>query len=143
LIELTADRRCRVRNAWSPKISFSAACASSNVPSTASASTLSAPGAGHLPLLQRRDAAVRIEDENRGAGLAQQAVDRRRPGVARRRAEDIDRLAPHPALVLVEIAQQLEGEILERQRGAVEELEHVRAFVRAASGAMSGCAKPV
>jgi len=61
--------------------------------------------AGHLALLQWRDAAVGIGDENGGARLPQQAVDGRRAGVAGGRAEDIDRLPAHAALALVEVAQ--------------------------------------
>ncbi len=86
-------------------------------------------GAGHLTLLERRGAAVGIKDENGGAGFAEQAVDGRRAGVAGGGAEDVDRLVADLALVLVQVAQQLEGEILECERRPVEELQHVGALV--------------
>jgi len=79
--------------------------------------------------LERRGAAVGIKDENGGAGFAKQTVDGGRAGVARSRAEDVDRLVADLALVLVQVAQQLEGEILERECGPVEELQHVGARV--------------
>jgi len=82
------------------------------------------PGAGHLALLQRRHAAVRIQDEDLGAGAAEQAVDGGGAGVARGGAEHGERLVAGHALVLVEVAEELEGEVLEGERGPVEELEH-------------------
>ncbi len=82
-------------------------------------------GARHLALLQRRHAPVGIQNENRGARATDEAVDRRGPGVAGGGAEDIDRLPAHLALVGVEIAQQLQREVLERERRPVPELEHV------------------
>ena len=84
--------------------------------------------AGHLALLERRDAAVGIEDKNRGAGLAEESVDRRGTGVARGGTEHVDRLAAHHALVRVEIAEELEREIFERERRSVKEFEDVEVF---------------
>ena len=81
-------------------------------------------GACHLPLLQRRDPAVRIKDENGHAGFAEQTVDGRRAGVPRCRAEHVERLPAHTALPLVEIAEQLQREILEGKRRPVKQLQH-------------------
>ena len=86
-------------------------------------------GAGHLALLERRSAAVGIKNENRGAGFAEQAVNRRRTGVAGGGAEHVDRLPAHGALVTVKVAQQLEREVFEREGGAVEELQYRGALV--------------
>ena len=51
-------------------------------------------------------------------------MDGRRAGVPRRRAEHIERLAAHPALPLIEVAKQLQREILEGERRPVKQLEH-------------------
>ena len=52
-----------------------------------------------------------------GVRLAEQAVDRRRAGVTRGGAENVDPRTALRALVLVEVAEQLQGEILEGERG--------------------------
>ncbi len=91
-------------------------------------------GAGHLALLERRGAAVGIEDEDGGAGLAEQAMNGGRAGVAGGGAEHVDRLTAHGALVAVEVAEELEGEVFEGERGAVEELEHVGLLVELHDG---------
>ncbi len=83
-------------------------------------------GAGHLALLQRRNPSVRIENEDCRTRPANQSVDGRRPGVAGGGAQHIDRLTPHLALVAVELPQQLEREVLERERRAMEQLEHLQ-----------------
>ena len=75
---------------------------------------------GHLPLLQRRHPALWIKNENRRIGFAQQPMNCRRPGIAGSRAEDVDPLPAPLALILVEVAQQLERKILKRQRRSVE-----------------------
>jgi hypothetical protein len=82
------------------------------------------PGAGHLALLQGGRPSFWIQDKNGGARFAEQTVDGRGTGVARGRAEHIDAFAPHPALVFVKIAEQLQRKVLERERGAVEQLQH-------------------
>ena len=55
-------------------------------------------------------------------------MDRRGAGVAGGGAEHVDRLAAHHALVRVEIAEELEREIFERERRSVEEFEDVEVF---------------
>ena len=49
-------------------------------------------GAGHLPFLQRRDATIGIENENRRARLTEQTVNRRGPRITGGRAEHVNRL---------------------------------------------------
>ena len=78
---------------------------------------------GHLPPLHVGDAAVRIQDEHVGSLAAAERLDRRRAGVARGRAEDD---AAAPALgqrPIHRAAEELHGEILERQRRAVKQFE--------------------
>jgi len=81
-------------------------------------------GACHLALLQRRGAAVRIKDEDGSAGLAKQAVDRRRAGVAGGGPKHVDGLVAQGALPGVEVAQQLQGKVLEGERRPMEQLQH-------------------
>ena len=81
--------------------------------------------AGHLPLLEGRHPAVGIEDEDRDPRPSHEPVDRRRPGVAGGGAEDVDRLVPEGALARVEVSEELERHVLEREGWPVEELQHV------------------
>ena len=52
-------------------------------------------------------------------------LDSRRTGVARRGADDGDPLAPPGQFMVEQTAQQLEGHVLESQRGPVEKLQQV------------------
>ena len=84
----------------------------------------------HLALLDQRRAALREEDEALDAGLAAQAVDRRASSVARRRGDDGHApLAAARALRLQDVRkdapEELQRDVLERKRRAVEELEEV------------------
>lgn len=108
---------------------------------------------GHLRLLDRRDTALGMEDKDRNVLLRPQAIDRsavaryrlecqhyctgRAAGyaparVARSRADDRDALASLAGLLLgvaaleeelEQVAEELEGDVLKRERWAVEELE--------------------
>jgi hypothetical protein len=52
------------------------------------------------------------------------AVDRRRAGVAARGTDDRDPFAPLREHVVEQAAHELQGDVLERERRAVEQLEH-------------------
>ena len=80
---------------------------------------------GHLQFLDRRDLAVGVEDEDVDVLLAAHAVDRRAAGVAAGGADDVHVLAALGQQVLEEIAQKLQGDVLEGQGRAVEEFEDV------------------
>ena len=83
----------------------------------------------HLPALHVGDAPVRIEDEDVGPRAAAEGLDRRRAGVARGRADD-GRAPTAPRQRMVHQAPQpLHGEVLERQRRAVEQFEQEQIVV--------------
>ena len=67
-------------------------------------------------------------------GLVRVDLDRlARRGVARGRPDDGEMLTPLAQLVLEEVADELQRDVLERQRRAVEQLEH-RKFARIGDG---------
>jgi hypothetical protein len=66
-----------------------------------------------------------MEDEDVDAALAAHPVDRRAAGVAGGGAEDVHVAAALAEQVLEEVAEQLQGHVLEGQGRAVEELEDV------------------
>jgi len=66
-----------------------------------------------------------VEDEDVDAALAAHPVDRRAAGVAGGGAEDIHVRAAFQQQVLEQVAEQLQGDILEGQGGAVEQFEDV------------------
>ena len=83
----------------------------------------------HLPALHVGDAPLRKKDEDVGARAAAERLDGRRAGVARRSAYDgragaalFQRGADQPP-------EPLHGEILERQRRAMEEFEQEQVVV--------------
>jgi hypothetical protein len=80
---------------------------------------------GHLQFLHRGDLAVRMEDEDVDAALAAHPVDRRAAGVTGGGAEDVHVAAALAEQVFKEVAEQLQGHVLEGQGRAVEELEDV------------------
>ena len=81
-------------------------------------------------LLQRTDLAARIEDHYLDVRQAVESMRHRRPGVARGRGEDGDRL------IACDVGQHLRhkaaAEILERQRRAMEQLQTADIFLNLA-----------
>ena len=86
----------------------------------------------HLPPLHVRHAALRIEDEDVDALGAAERLDRRRAGVARGRAEDGRAPAALAERPVHRAAEELHGEILERQRRPVEQFEQKQIVVELA-----------
>ena len=86
----------------------------------------------HLQLLQGRDAGVRIVDADPRVGAIGEAVERRNAGVAAGRDQDeeveVGRALDVRLLQrLAEVERHaLQRHVLERERGAVPELEHVQ-----------------
>ena len=93
---------------------------------------------GHLQFLDRGDLAVGVEDEDVDVLLAPHPVDGGAAGVARGGAEDVHVLAPLAQQVLEEVAEKLQGDILEGEGGAVEEFEDVDAVGVDAPGSPLG-----
>ena len=77
----------------------------------------------HLPALHVGDAALRVENEDFDLGLPGERLDRRGAGVARGRSNDRRPLSALMQDPIHRPAQPLHGEILERQRRPVEQLE--------------------
>ena len=78
---------------------------------------------GHLAALDFRRAAFRMQDEDLDIGAAAAGFDRCGAGVAGRRTDDGDLLFARLQHVLEQQPDQLQREILERQRRPVEELQ--------------------
>ncbi len=83
----------------------------------------------HLAPLHVAHAALRVEHDDLGAAARREARDGRRAGVARGRDEHRDALVALAQHVVEEPADELQREILEGQRRAVEELEQPLAGV--------------
>ena len=77
----------------------------------------------HLPLLHRRHAPVREQDEDVGAVAAGEGLDRGAAGVARRCAGDGRARSALGKHMVHQPRQKLHGHVLEGQRRAVEQLE--------------------
>ena len=80
---------------------------------------------GHLPLLQGADPPSRIQHEDVDVRPPPNAVDGRAAGVAAGRAHDVQAPLPHPQNVLEQAPEHLQRHVLEGERGAVEELQHL------------------
>ena len=78
---------------------------------------------GHLQLLHRRDLLVRVQDEDVDVLLAAHPVDGGAAGVAGGGAEDVHVLARFGQQVLEQVAEELQGDVLEGEGRAVEELQ--------------------
>ena len=65
---------------------------------------------------------MRVQDHDVDVRAAAHRLDRRRAGVAARRADDRDPLAALAEHVVEEPADELQGDVLERQRRPVEQL---------------------
>lgn len=128
-MEFTAERFHFALKSKSPKSPFTIACASSNVPRIAIGKNVFCPRARHLAFLQGRDSAFGIEYENVYVFLAQKPVDCGTARVAARRAEHVDFCAAFRKQIFVQVAHELEREILERKRRTVVEFEQIMRFV--------------
>jgi hypothetical protein len=138
LIELTADRLIASRNSASLNIAFTRSWQSSNVPSTATACAFGCVDRGHLPTLHLARAAERVEDDDVDVLASGDTVDRRRTGVAARGADDRDPLATLAEHVVEHPADELQRDVLERQRRAVEQLLDPLAMSSCTSGTTAG-----
>ncbi|CAM5777976.1 hypothetical protein CCAE64S_00040 [Castellaniella caeni] len=72
----------------------------------------------HLRALEGAHAALRRKHEDRHTAFAAQGVFRRRAGIARGGAQNIERLAALIEHVFEDLAKKLHGHVLEGQRGA-------------------------
>src|SRR5690606_29004209 len=79
---------------------------------------------GHLPALHIGHSLVRMQDEDVHALAATASLNGRRAGVTRGGTDDYRTLATLGQEVIQQTTQQLQGEVLERQGRAVEQLHH-------------------
>ena len=79
---------------------------------------------GHLQLLQRADAPVRIHDEYVDGRPAADAGDGGAAGIAAGGAQDVQALPAPVQDVVEELPEQLQGDVLESQGGPVEEFQN-------------------
>ena len=89
---------------------------------------------GHLAALHLGDAAVRMQDHDRHARAPGAGLDRGGAGIAGGRADDRDRPAALRQKMLEQVAQQLQGDVLEGERRPVEQLEQPVVGVELAQG---------
>ena len=78
----------------------------------------------HLLALHVAGAVVRVEDDDVDVGTVLDAVDRGRAGVAAGGTDDRDAGAASTQHLVEQAADQLQRDVLERERGAVEQLLH-------------------
>ena len=124
LIELTPESRTRSRKAWWLNMPFTIAWQSSNVPSIASAWTLSSPT---VVIIRRCTSEMRpCGNSTKRSALraAAKRLDRGAAGIARGRDHDGGALAARRQHMVHEPAEQLHGQILEGERRTVKQLEH-------------------
>ncbi len=81
----------------------------------------------HLRTLERAHLAVRRQHEHADALAPAHRVFRRRSGVARSGAEDVQRASFPLKHVFEHFAEQLHGDILERQRRSIGQLQQMQA----------------
>ncbi|MCO7519471.1 hypothetical protein NJG22_19915 [Pseudomonas sp. VA159-2] len=79
---------------------------------------------GHLPALHFRHALVRVQDEDVDVVATAATFDGSRAGVATGGADDHHALAALDQHMVEQAAEQLQGEVLERQGRAMEQLHH-------------------
>nr|WP_263974802.1 hypothetical protein [Pseudomonas muyukensis] len=79
---------------------------------------------GHLPALHFRHTLVRVQDEDVDVVATAATFDGGRAGVATGGADDHHALAALDQHMVEQAAEQLQGEVLERQGRAVEQLHH-------------------
>ena len=104
-------------------MAFTSAWQSSKLPSIGERMDVGGGRRRHLPLLHRRDAAMREQDEDVGAVAPGKGVDGRAAGIARGGADDRGALAALGQHMVHQPRQQLHRHVLEGQRRAVEQLE--------------------
>ena len=80
---------------------------------------------GHLPRLDRRGFQMGVKDEDVDILLAAHPVDCGASRIAGGRADDVHPLSPLAQEIFKEIAQELQGNILESQGRAVKQLQDV------------------
>ena len=85
---------------------------------------------GHLPALHLAGAALGVEHDDVDAPPVATRLDRRRAGVARRRADDGHPLAALGQHVVEQPPEQLHRHVLERQRRPVEQLQRPQVRVQ-------------
>ena len=78
---------------------------------------------GHLATLHLADAALRIQNHHRDVAARLHAVDRGRARIAARGTDHRDALAARCEHVVKESSDELQRDVFERQRRAVEQLE--------------------
>ena len=123
LIELTPDSATRSRKAVIVEHVFDQGLAIVEIALDGQRMDIGGRRRRHLPLLHRRDPAMREEDEDVGAVAAGEGVDRRAAGIARRRADDGRALAALGEHMVHQPRQKLHRHILEGERRAVEKLQ--------------------
>ena len=96
---------------------------------------------GHLAALHIRNAAMREENEHIDIIKPAKRLDRRRSGIARGGADNGDAAALLGQFDLKKLPDHLHGEILERQRRAVEKFQQVMAGGKLHQGRAGGVAK--
>lgn len=92
---------------------------------------------GHLGLLDRADSALWMQDEDRDILLAAQTVDGSRSSISTRSSDNSKMmpilaglaLVPPHQEVLEQVAKQLQGDILECERGAVEQFQQIQVLL--------------
>ena len=89
----------------------------------------------HLRLLERAHPPERDQHEHGEAALAPHRVLGRAAGVAGRRAEDVEALAARGQHVLEQVAEELQRDVLERERRSVRHVQQVQARLERASPA--------
>ena len=81
-------------------------------------------GRRHHPPLHVGDAALRKQHEEIGAGAASERLDRGSAGIARRRDHDGGALPARGERMVHQAAKELHGQVLERERGPVKQLQY-------------------
>nr|BFE91238.1 hypothetical protein GCM10020185_17740 [Pseudomonas brassicacearum subsp. brassicacearum] len=122
LIEFTATSRVPLRKLWSAKLALTIFLAVIEVAFDGDVVDVIAENRRHLPTLHFRNPVVRVQDENVDVLAMLAAFDGRRTGVARSGTDDHHTLATLLQHVVQQATEQLQGEVLERQGGAVEQL---------------------
>ena len=139
LIELTPDSRTRSRKAWWLNSALHDGLAVVERAVDRERMDVVVGRRGHHPALHVGDAAVREQHEQVGARAAAERLDRGAAGVAGGRDHDGGALAARRQRMIHQPRQQLHGDVLERQRRAVEQLEQEARRRRAAtSGTTAG-----
>ena len=98
-------------------------------------------GRRHHAPLHVGNAALRKQHEKIGAGAAAECLDRGSAGIAGRRDHDGGALPARRERMVHQAAKELHGQVLERERGSVKQLQHEIARAELQSGATAGWRK--